>query len=104
MDAISHLGNFFKICVTRALTQTYFSGWGGVEGKGQVEDDTYILKQLKPDEPRFRTTLLDRVARLAKIVMKSDIGKAMHLPPILDDFGLEEKSCPMREVLKITYT
>lgn len=38
MEAISHLGNFFKICVTRALTQTYLSGWGGVEGEGQVED------------------------------------------------------------------
>lgn len=53
------------------------------------------FKQLKLDEPRFRTPLLDCVARLARIVRKSDIGKARQLPPILDDFGLEEKSCPM---------
>lgn len=67
---------------------------GRDEGKEQVENS------LNLKGPKFRTTLLDYLARLVKIVMKSDIGVVMQLSPTLDDIGHEEKSC----VLKITYT
>lgn len=67
---------------------------GRDEGKEQVENSLHLKG------PKFRTTLLDYLARLVKIVMKSDIGVVMQLSPTLDDTGHEEKSC----VLKITYT
>lgn len=54
MDATSHLGNFFQICVTRALTQTYFSGWGGAGVRaGGGCDGVCVLKQRKLDERRL---------------------------------------------------
>lgn len=58
-------------------------------------------------DPRFRATLLGYLARLARTVMKSALG-GNELPPILDDFGPEEKRCahvkiPSVQVLKVAY-
>lgn len=52
------------------------------------------LLQLNLRDPRFRTTLLDYLARLAKIVVKPDIGMEVQLPPILDDFSREGNLVP----------
>lgn len=52
------------------------------------------LSQLNLRDPRFRTTLSDYLARLAKIVVKSAIWMVMQPPPISDDFGHEGNLVP----------